>query len=162
MKTKALYLVFAFLFILQPLLRADDNPYQEIKFTWVRTFDAPIIITVWNYPRDGIFLIKTEIYSGKGGYDWGEAKNSMTKLTEEEASALVQQFSAIDFPGIYKNYPKGGVDGSTWTFEAHRSGSGFEYGFWSPKNKKEAADMVAFARHLLELADIEVPEREFY
>lgn len=64
MKTKTLYLIFAFLLILQPALQADENPYTEIKFTWVRTFHVPIIITVWNYPSDGIFQIKTEIYSG--------------------------------------------------------------------------------------------------
>ncbi|MGE9267026.1 MAG: hypothetical protein ACQKBY_02920 [Verrucomicrobiales bacterium] len=162
MKTKAFYLIFAFLSLLQPALQADENPYLEIKFTWARTFHAPIIISVWNYPDDGIFLIRTEIYSGHGGYDWGDSEISSKTLTQEQVNAVIQEFKGIDFPGIFKNYPEAGLDGSSWTFSVSCSGSAFEYTFCSPKGVKEAERMVAFAKQLLTLAEIEMPEHEFY
>lgn len=154
MKTKVLYLVFAFVFTFQPLLHAEGMSREEIKFTWASFLYESVDITVYNRAR----LMEVKIYNTPNG----DPEITTTKmLTLEQVNTIFERFYAIDFPSIFKDYPEPGLDGYYWIFSLRRAGSAFEYSFWCPKGEKGTDGIVALVKYLVELANVKITEARF-
>lgn len=108
------------------LHRADG--VTVLRFTWLRTFDAPVIVRVEAIAGGGFQLIGKEL-SGAGGYDPGRmAREVRRQLSEEEAaglSTLLRQTRVLDLPPA-ENCPvqSDGTliirgDGAHWILEAN-------------------------------------------
>lgn len=90
---------------------------RSVRFTWLRTFDHPVIIRVdWT---DGArpWLRATEL-SGAGGYSPGTVQRRIIrKLTGDERVALRDALRAAQFGAAPMALCDMGCDGAEWLFE---------------------------------------------
>lgn len=111
--------------------RADGTVI--IRFTWLRTFHAPIIVRL-TVPKDGKGQVKVVRFSGLGGYDVGVVHNRMhrTVVRDEALATLAKADPALLVPPHPSCGPPG-MDGARWLIE--RS-DGTRYHLaerWSPR-----------------------------
>jgi hypothetical protein len=88
-----------------------------LRFTWLRSFHAPIIIRL-TVPRRGKGHVDIIRFSGLGGYDYGEAGDRKSReVTQEEVADLL---AAADPKSLVPAKPfcgPPGVDGARWLIE---------------------------------------------
>ena len=115
-------------------LRAADEPslYQaslagkgvgkSYRFTWLRSFHAPIIVRIDETPTGGMRMTAKRL-SGKGGYAPGHVEASISRrLTIEEATALRHLLASST---LTNEKPAGcdeGLDGAQWIVETNIDG----------------------------------------
>jgi hypothetical protein len=104
----------------------------SLRFTWLRTFDPPVIIRVDH--RDGEATLVAKELTGLGGYEPGEVGRTKTIILprdlERELQALLDQDRLFDEPPATCEY---GLDGSQWIFERADS-DGYELvKRWTPR-----------------------------
>jgi len=107
-----------------------------IRFTWLRSFDPPIIVRVEGLGAASPQLIAKQL-SGPGGYEPGTVNKRIDRhLSPVEATALRRMLlrtNVFDLPALDCN---GGMDGAEWIIE----GAGTDgYRFvarWSPESGK--------------------------
>ena len=99
--------------------RARAGQADVLRFLWLRTFHAPVIVRIEDISEPRPRMIATEL-SGQGGYAPGTVKRRIDRaLTTDEASMLRRQL-AIHNPLVL---PAGsdscdaGMDGSQWIIE---------------------------------------------
>lgn len=106
-----------------------------LRFTWLRTFHAPVMARVEARTDDGLRLTATEL-SGAGGYDPGRISRQVERrLSADEAGqliALLNQTRVLDLPSsndcpVEEN---GDLiihgDGAQWIIEANGP-AGYRY-----------------------------------
>ena len=146
----------------------EEPQYFKIEFTIVRTFDAPVRVSIVGKKREPKAQIKAEIYSGKGGYEWGEVESVIEKdITKKTFLELYERASKLNFDQIFKSADLVGLDGSTWILKIDKGGSTISLSIWSPTYKdtireRNLVDFVAFGKHLLALSEINISENELY
>ncbi|HEV2748312.1 MAG TPA: hypothetical protein VGW34_13565 [Allosphingosinicella sp.] len=103
-----------------------------LRFTWLRSFHAPIVVRIETSGPNTHRLIAKQL-SGAGGYDPGKvAKKIERPLTAAEAKRLR---AALESRSVFEIPPDpcgGGCDGAQWIFEA---AEGRRYRFvdlWTP------------------------------
>lgn len=109
----------------------------RFRFTWLRSFDDPIVIRVWQ--EGAVAYIRAVRITQHKDYTLGAVNHDKTRrLTDDEFDALRKQ---IDVPlmlrplsDIEKTVQSGGADGARWIFEigVDRKYSMIDY--WSPKD----------------------------
>ncbi|WP_374660163.1 hypothetical protein [Phenylobacterium sp.] len=100
--------------------RSDDA--QSLRFTWLRSFDAPVVIRV-DRLADGEMRLTAKRLSGYGGYDPGRIEAVVERaLNPVEATLLEQTLSAGRVVELPPRDCRGGTDGANWIFEANRGG----------------------------------------
>jgi len=117
-----------------PLLHAGKDGARVVRFTWLRTFHAPIIIRMTRLER-GKGWIDTVVLSGHGGYDLGNIKTrrriAVTHAQADPILALANPAGLV--PAIPGCVPPG-MDGARWLIE-RRDASGYHFAErWSPRN----------------------------
>jgi hypothetical protein len=114
----------------RPPTGEGPSPARSLRFTWLRSFHAPVIIRVDETPA-GAMQLTGKLLSGYGGYGPGGISRRLTRtLTREEAAVLDRlRVEALD------RSPVGcgaGADGARWIVEA-RDGAGYRLvQRWSP------------------------------
>lgn len=115
-------------------LRAADEPslYLEskqspdarsIRFTWLRTFHAPVVIRV-DALANGEMRLTAKQLSGHGGYAPGRiAARVQRTLSREESARLERILAEGRILALTPNECGGGSDGAHWIFEANERGS---------------------------------------
>lgn len=102
------------------------------RFTWLRTFDPPVMVRVDVAPN-GVMQLTAKQLSGQGGYDPGRlVKRTVRNLTGDEAAKLnaaILASSVFDSP---ETNCRGGADGSRWIFEANDHGRYRYVNRWTP------------------------------
>jgi hypothetical protein len=90
----------------------------SLRFTWLRTFDAPVVIRVDTGADGAVTMTATEL-SGRGGYEPGTvARRIERQLSAEEATALRQR---VEETAVLKQAPAtcaAGLDGARWIVES--------------------------------------------
>lgn len=114
----------------EPPLKPDTHGHvvsgdRQLRFTWSRTFNAPIIIRAV-LPNKGPGRLIAKRMSGQGGYEWGKVKDNIDReLSPREVRQIVKLTNdKTAFPPFKCEIP--GTDGAGWNFEAVENGQ-FRY-----------------------------------
>jgi hypothetical protein len=148
-----------------PLPRVADH---ALRFLWLRTFREPVMVRV-DFQSDGTATLITKVLDGSGGYLPGclRARRARRLDATEAAVLRVELAGAEQIPvengSAEQGDPRVGVaDGARWILE-RVDASGYRVDDTaSPKDDPYFASYVRLCRHLLELADIRVPDKEMY
>ena len=117
---------------------AED--YRSFEFSIVRTFHKPIKMTVT--AKDGQSVLRIRIWSGKGGYDWGDVESDKTrKLTAEEVEQISKLVLPLDLKELKKKEDYLGLDGSTWELAFSKESS---VSLWTPGSSTEERKLTEF------------------
>jgi hypothetical protein len=103
--------------------RAPDPAGGSYRFTWLRSFHAPVIVRIDEAP-DGALRMTAKRLSGKGGYAPGRiAARVERNLEADEAASLRRLLAQGD---LAREPPVGcevGIDGAQWIVETSVGGS---------------------------------------
>ncbi|CAN5348165.1 hypothetical protein BH10PSE1_BH10PSE1_21200 [soil metagenome] len=89
-----------------------------LRFTWLRTFHAPVVIRVDTTADGSVTMTATEL-SGAGGYEPGTVSRRIERrLSDEETAALVR---TLEDTAVLEQPPRAcdlGLDGAQWIIES--------------------------------------------
>ncbi|WP_420479008.1 hypothetical protein [Brevundimonas sp. FT23028] len=98
-----------------PLFRSTGS---SLRFTWLRSFDAPVVIRLETGADGAVTMTATEL-SGRGGYEPGSvARRIERRLTAGEVTALARMMAQS---GVLKQTAATcdiGLDGAGWAVES--------------------------------------------
>jgi hypothetical protein len=120
--------------------RHSSSPYaHSIRFTWLRSFDAPIIVRIDTLSDGRVMMTATKL-AGAGGYS-AEAPSArnVRLLTAGEQQALEATLASTAIFGeapVDNSY--GGLDGSRWIMEGASPGDYRYINRWSPSEDAPA------------------------
>lgn len=104
----------------EPVLN-DSLPIKVYRFTYLRSFENPIVVRLES--NNESISIYWKVSNGAGGYNTGEiTENKMKKLTVEDWNKFEQKINEIEFwdlPSVELNI--NGLDGSQWILEGKTS-----------------------------------------
>lgn len=113
----------------EPVLKHSTHN-QVFRFTWLRTFDNPIVIRLEN--DNNHITLFWKVTDGKGGYDPGEIIiNEKKELTKEEWKVIYDEINAINFYGLMPYQRMMGIDGAQWILEGNEFGKYHAVDRWS-------------------------------
>lgn len=105
-----------------------------LRFTWLRSFHAPIIIRL-TVPRRGKGQVDMIRFSGLGGYDYGQMQDRKSRrVAQEEVADLLM---AADPKSLVPATPfcgPPGADGASWLIERSDAGGHHFAERHSPRN----------------------------
>jgi hypothetical protein len=103
-------------------LRPPQDTVASYRFTWLRSFHAPIIVRI-EERRGGVMSLTAKRLSGKGGYDPGVLDGVITRpLTAKEGVDVRRAFAASDFVAFKPNPCDVATDGAQWVVEGLAGG----------------------------------------
>jgi hypothetical protein len=142
----------------EPILYTGKLDREIYRFTWLRTFDNPIMIRM-EKKNDSINLIY-KITSGAGGYEPGEIViDKKKKLLTVEWNQFLKLVDSCKF---WSTLPCevliGGNDGSQWILEGATNNYYQVMDKWSPR---EGA-YYDCCNYLIELTDLKFKKNEKY
>ncbi len=139
----------------EPVLN-DSVQGQIYRFTYLRTFDNPIVIRIEN--KEGNISIYWKVSDGAGGYDPGKITiNKSKELTIKEWELIENKINSIGFwelPAVYDDIL--GTDGSQWILEGKISEKYHVVDRWC------GGEISSVCKELLELTDIKLAEDDIY
>ena len=114
-------------------LASRASKARSLRFTWLRTFENPVIVRIDELPSGKMRLTAKQL-SGAGGYEPGEvARKIVRDLTAEEQAKLVATLAQTRVFELPSRVCDGGLDGTQWIVEA-TGPSGYQYvNRWSPE-----------------------------
>jgi hypothetical protein len=141
---------------------------SALRFLWLRTFDEPVMVRV-DFEPDGTATLVSKVLDGSGGYLPGCIRaRRARRLDATEAAALRGELADAGLipvrnrAGGYGDSADMVADGARWILE-RVDASGYRVDDpTSPGDSPDFAPYVRLCRHLLELADIRVPEKDMY
>ena len=134
------------------LRAAGEAPLFEatgptLRFTWLRTFHAPVVIRLDTASDGTVTMTATEL-SGQGGYEPGTvARRIERRLSAGEAAALRRM---VEQTGVLRQAPRTcdlGLDGAQWIVESAGPG-GYRF---VDRQSPESGPVRAFGLHLIGL-----------
>ena len=125
----------------------DPKSLRSERFTWLRTFHAPVFVRL-DWLADGQVRMTATELTGAGGYDPGVVARRVERLLSREERADLDRAKRTLKP--FRQFSLtcwGGLDGSQWMLEASESGKHVFIDLWSP----EEGPVRAYALKLLGL-----------
>lgn len=118
----------------EPSLSAQlpANGVELYRFTWLRTFHAPIILRLEVRP-DGVGILRAKRTNGAGGYEPGVL--DLNQASNVSASEVAQFKKALEGFGFWNSPTEDsrmGVDGAEWIFEGVTSTKYHVVTRWTP------------------------------
>jgi hypothetical protein len=115
-------------------LSQDARFPKSYRFTWLRTFHAPIVIRLEENSEGHMRFIAKRL-TGFGGYKPGHVGAILRRrLNDVEENQVHQELAASNFASLAPTDCVIGVDGSQWIFET-RIGSTYSFvNRWSPND----------------------------
>lgn len=139
----------------EPVL-SDSLPTKIYRFTWLRSFDNPIVIGLEN--RNDTISLYWKVTNGAGGYEPGEiVKNEREKLTMKEWRNITSDIDSLDFWNL-SSTDRGliGNDGARWILE------GKELGRYHMVDRWLGKEIWRVCLELLKLTNLSIKEDEIY
>jgi len=125
-----------------------------IRFTWLRTFDHPIVFRL-ETNNDGSGTLYTKVTNGAGGYQPGVIIKDVTKTIQKQTvSTFITSVENNEFWGLPSRIETSGLDGSHWIIEYVSNGKYHLVDRWSPKS----GAIREIGLNLLELSGLKVDE----
>ncbi|MEI7597660.1 MAG: hypothetical protein WCK02_18075 [Bacteroidota bacterium] len=147
-----------FLYAMQePLLYNRQLSKIVYRFTWLRTFDNPVVIRI-ERDTSGVILY-WKVTDGQGGYSPGDIViNNKRNLTLLEWDRLI---SMVDLANYWqmRRIDSFGTDGSEWILEGVELTRYYVTSAWSPD---ENSDFYKIGDFLLNLTDLKIKEVDKY
>ncbi len=166
MKYTIIAMIFLSFYTLPLRAEINEPAICKIDFEIVRTFHAPIKISIKSLKRDETASLQAEIYSGKGGYGWGEIERTVEKKIDKKTFIKIyKKVLGLRFDRVLNSEHSDGVDGSRWSVKVDRYGTYVSLSAWTPTDdtkKRGLGRFVAFGKLLLDLAEIKIPKKEIY
>jgi hypothetical protein len=107
---------------------------DSIRFTWLRSFDYPVIVRLDGVHSPSAKLVAKQL-TGAGGYDPGSvSKRIQRQLTREQTARLRNLLITTHAMALPSRICDGGLDGADWLIEISDR---HEYHFlsrWTPNN----------------------------
>jgi hypothetical protein len=95
-----------------------ENQQPTLRFTWLRSFHAPVVIRL-DTAADGAVLMTATELSGQGGYEPGVvARRVERRLTITESAVLARMLEETDALGQPPAECALGLDGAQWILES--------------------------------------------
>ncbi|MEG8219187.1 hypothetical protein OSJ57_00955 [Sphingomonas sp. HH69] len=106
---------------------------KTVRFTWLRTFHAPVVIRIEIDEKGKAQIFATRL-SGQGGYSFGSiADQPLKTLSRDEAKKIIALFRAEAFPPAQARCGPPGMDGARWLLEGVDD-AGYHFSErWSPR-----------------------------
>lgn len=127
-----------------PLFRSNG---RSLRFTWLRTFDAPVVIRLDTGADGAVTMAATEL-SGHGGYEPGTiARRIERRLSTGEVAALKR---VVEQTGVLKQTAAtcdAGLDGAQWVVESNGP-DGYRF---VERQSPESGPVRVFGLHLVGL-----------
>jgi hypothetical protein len=138
--------------------RSKKTPDQSYRFTWLRTFDHPVVIRIDVRP-DGICELTTKVGLGAGGYDPGMLiRNESRPLLKVQSEWLLNQIALMFWNAPSEDTKPGGNDGSQWIIEGAKNGKYQIEDRWSP----EGGPVRELGLAMIRLAGLGITKEEIY
>lgn len=139
----------------EPVL-SDTLPTKVFRFTWLRTFDNPIVIGIENY--NNTVTLYWKVSDGAGGYEPGKLIEEKRKnLSKKEWKLIVDKVNAINFWSLPSTENEIlGTDGSQWILEGKELGKYHFVDRWS------GGEIYKICLELLNLTDLKIKEKDIY
>ena len=114
-------------------LASRASKAKSLRFTWLRTFENPVIVRIDELPSGQMRLTAKQL-SGAGGYEPGEVARTIVRdLTPDEQIKLGAMLARTRVFELPSRVCDGGLDGTQWIVEA-TGPSGYRYvNRWSPE-----------------------------
>lgn len=131
---------------------ARDDPRREAyRFSWLRSFHAPVFVRV-EMSRDGTAVVIATVLTGAGGYQPGEIRTSaVTKLSRRRTDEFRAALRKADFWAMPEDGPpEVGLDGSEWKIEGIAGGRHHVVDRWCGQ-----PDLVELGRAFLRMGGLE-------
>lgn len=141
----------------EPLLFNKQLPKSIYRFTWLRTFNNPVIVRI-EKDTSGI-LLYWKMTDGMGGYEPGAiVVDEKRRITQAEWENFLSKIETADFwqmerSGIY------GEDGSMWILEGVEPTKYHATSVWHPARN---GDFYQVGNYLLELTGLKIKKEEKY
>lgn len=139
----------------EPVL-SDTLPTKIYRFTYLRTFDNPIVIRIEN--NMDTISIHWKVSDGAGGYEPGNLiVNKSKQLTMKDWSNVIENINSIDFwnlPSIENEIY--GDDGSQWILE------GKELNKYHVVDRWVGGEISKTCYELLKLTDLKINDKDIY
>ena len=139
----------------EPVL-SDSLSTEIYRFTYLRTFDNPIVIGLEN--TNDTITIYWKVSDGAGGYEPGSIiENRDKRLTIAEWEKFESKVKSINFWDL-PTTEKGllGTDGSQWILEGKQLGKYHVIDRWCGGRIK------SLCKELIELTDLKIEEKDIY
>ena len=139
----------------EPVL-SDTLPTKIYRFTYLRTFDNPIVIRLENH--NDIVSIHWKVSNGAGGYEPGEIiVNESMELTTKEWSLIENKINSIDFWTLPTTETEiMGTDGSQWILEGKYLGKYKVVDRWC------GGAISVICKELINLTDLKIEKEKLY
>jgi hypothetical protein len=142
----------------EPVLYIDKTTDETYRFTWLRSFDHPIAITITKH-GDGYLLIWKEC-SGAGGYKPGNIiVNKQKTITKDNWDFFQYRLKQVNFWTIATKDTTRGFDGAEWILEGKTPNRYHITDRWTPH---EGTDYYKCCDFLLSLTDLNIPVKRKY
>lgn len=106
---------------------ADNDAPGVLRFTWLRTFNAPVIVRIDPLPGGGARMTAKQL-SGKGGYSPGTIARQTTRdLTRQEQSRLAALLKKQDPFALPPRGCELMSDGAEWLLETTGPPEGYQF-----------------------------------
>jgi hypothetical protein len=142
----------------EPIIYLDKSQNEIYRFTWVRTFDNPIIVRIEKHGNTYILFWK--LCNGEGGFEPGELtlneQKTIDKTTWDEFKNRINQ---INFWDLETNLESIAIDGSQWILEGKTSNKYHVVDRHSPYSKSKFYECCDF---LIRLTDLKINNEEKY
>ena len=138
----------------EPVL-SDSLPKKIFRFTYLRTFDNPIVIRIEN--ANDTISIYWKVSDGAGGYEPGKLiKNKKKALTVSDWEKIENEISSIKFWSLPTVEKVLGTDGSQWILEGKTLGNYHVVDRWC------GGIISLVCKDLIKLTDLKIKEDKIY
>lgn len=110
-----------------------DSTTPTLRFTWLRTFHAPVVVRLDTTAEGAVQMTATEL-SGQGGYEPGDvARRVERRLSDEESAALTRMLEETGALAQPPTECRLGLDGAQWILESAGPGGYRFVDRWTPR-----------------------------
>lgn len=140
----------------EPVLK-DVRNTEIYRFTWLRSFSAPVAVRIFEDHNDHYLAWKS--CDGYGGNSPGKlVVDRSKKLSKRQWLKFQDMLQKMDFLNMPASIESIGCDGSEWILEGISGNSYHVVNRWSPEND----DFSKACKYLLKLTKIKIDKEEMY
>jgi len=141
----------------EPLLFNKNLNKEVYRFTWLRTFDKPVVVRIENFEEK--YKLTWKLCDGAGGYEPGNLTiNKSVELNPETWKMFKSKLDTLDYWNMSLGRMSIGTDGSEWILEGVDKEKYKVVTVWTPSKGK----FYDACNYLLTLTDLEINEKNKY
>ncbi len=141
----------------EPLLFNKKMNKEVYRFTWLRTFNNPVVVRIENIGDK--YKLFWKLSDGAGGYEPGNLKiNKSVEINPEKWRIFKSKLDSLDYWNMSLGRMSIGSDGSEWILEGVNNEKYKVVTIWTPSKGK----FYDACNYLLSLTDLEINEKDKY